>query len=252
MHYPRRTGSAREGFTLIELLVVIAIIAILASILFPVFAQARAKARQASCGSNMKQLGLAFLMYAEDYDGTLPVWGYGDTSSPDNGPAEGFYSWDTVLFAYMKNTKILHCPDNPYGRDARGYAMTRYTGDPYGTDTPLAMDYVPAPSQTVVLSEKGHMAPGINGDSATEHFMQGWGSTFSGQPIADPEYTNMFHSNGKNFLFLDGHVKFYAKDSGPFGYDSGQTCPPSGYGGHPPYESHGPGHCEFYTDWPQD
>src|SRR5688572_21323462 len=68
-----RRGAARQGFTLIELLVVIAIIAILAAILFPVFAQARGKARQTSCLSNLKQLGLAFEQYKQDYDGVYPI-----------------------------------------------------------------------------------------------------------------------------------------------------------------------------------
>src|SRR5579862_6261554 len=69
----RLNRSARYGFTLIELLVVIAIIAILASILFPVFAQAREKARQSSCASNMKQIALATIAYVQDYDGTWPL-----------------------------------------------------------------------------------------------------------------------------------------------------------------------------------
>jgi prepilin-type N-terminal cleavage/methylation domain-containing protein/prepilin-type processing-associated H-X9-DG protein len=252
------TRPRSRGFTLIELLVVIAIIAILAAILFPVFARARAKARQAACSSNLKQLGLAFTMYAQDYDNFLPIWGYGDTSDADNGPDEGFYSWDTVINPYVKNESMLKCPDNPYGRDNRGYAMTRYTGDAYGTDLPLFIDLPPMPSMTVLLSEKGNKPVGVNGDSATEHFMQSWGSTFSGQDwSADPdEYGKMFHNGGKNFLYLDGHVKWHKEGSGPFASDplsGGGTClyDQSGYSGHPNYEDHGPGHCEFYTDWPQ-
>src|SRR5450432_4659449 len=84
----------RRGFTLIELLVVIAIIAILAAILFPVFAQAREKARQASCTSNMKQIGLAILMYAGDYDEQLP-WG------ASNGGG-GLTTWYDLVEPYVK------------------------------------------------------------------------------------------------------------------------------------------------------
>jgi prepilin-type N-terminal cleavage/methylation domain-containing protein len=74
------------AFTLIELLVVIAIIAILAAILFPVFAQARAKARQAACLSNTKQIGNALMMYAQDYDETLPGYRFGESSTPQMNP----------------------------------------------------------------------------------------------------------------------------------------------------------------------
>ncbi len=245
----------RRGFTLIELLVVIAIIAILAAILFPVFSQARAKARQTACMSNLKQLGLGFEMYSQDYDGLLPIWGYGDTSDPDNGPSDGFYSWDTVLQPYLKNQQILRCPDNPYDRDARGYAMTRYTGDAYGVDFPIPKELPPLPSETVLVGEKGHLAVGLNGDSAMEHFMQSNGAAISGQDwrTEEDEWGKMFHNDGKNFLYIDGHVKWHGKGSGPFAYDGGLTCPPAGYTGHALYDTpHAPGHCELWTDWPHD
>jgi prepilin-type N-terminal cleavage/methylation domain-containing protein len=93
MHYSG-TGRRRAGFTLIELLVVIAIIAILAAILFPVFAQAREKGRQASCTSNMKQVGLAVLMYAGDYDETLP-WGASNALTPT-------MTWYDLVEPYVK------------------------------------------------------------------------------------------------------------------------------------------------------
>ncbi|HEV2472336.1 MAG TPA: DUF1559 domain-containing protein, partial [Chthonomonadales bacterium] len=107
----------KRAFTLIELLVVIAIIAILAAILFPVFAQAREKARSISCLSNIKQVGLAMMMYAQDYDEHL-VWAdsYGSyTCYPDwdggtSGPCFGWISWKHPLVPYIKNTQLWTCP----------------------------------------------------------------------------------------------------------------------------------------------
>jgi len=131
----------QSGFTLIELLVVIAIIAILAAILFPVFAQARAKARQASCVSNMKQISLAMLMYAQDYDevlpqpGSLPRWqangaACGDATAmrvPDGTNIvrmmNGGLQW--FLDPYVKNNGIFRCPsdtgENYWGRSSTGW-----------------------------------------------------------------------------------------------------------------------------------
>src|SRR5207302_8702194 len=109
--FPRSRLSA---FTLIELLVVIAIIAILAAILFPVFAQARAKARQAACLSNMRQLGTGLTMYAQDYDETLPLNDYiGNGLAPLIGwrdPRAGD-SWCSGIYPYVKNAQIYVCPE---------------------------------------------------------------------------------------------------------------------------------------------
>src|SRR5205814_7641672 len=95
----------RTGFTLIELLVVIAIIAILAAILFPVFAQARDKARQTACLSNLKQLGLAQSMYSQDYDETLPR---AILQLPDGS----LFPWPLAVAPYTKNTAIFRCPSD--------------------------------------------------------------------------------------------------------------------------------------------
>src|SRR5512140_3644422 len=110
----RMCPDRKKGFTLIELLVVIAIIAILAAILFPVFAQARAKARQTTCLSNLKQLALAGIMYTGDYDGMLPGIGSAPSafcSSSANYLRLHDMEWPTKLYPYVKSFNLFQCPD---------------------------------------------------------------------------------------------------------------------------------------------
>jgi prepilin-type N-terminal cleavage/methylation domain-containing protein/prepilin-type processing-associated H-X9-DG protein len=111
----------RNGFTLIELLVVIAIIAILAAILFPVFAQAREKARAISCASNMKQLAMAVIMYTDDFDEVYPA-GQSDLPDPNNGGAPASFistdawgHWQTMILPYVKAGGVFTCPDDGAG-----------------------------------------------------------------------------------------------------------------------------------------
>src|SRR3712207_8184107 len=108
---PRR--HRQPGFTLIELLVVIAIIAILAAILFPVFAQVREKARQTQCLSNLKQLATTFSLYVQDYDETFPPLGY---RSQENG-TPCFTSISHVISPYQKSTGVWRCLTNPAAWD---------------------------------------------------------------------------------------------------------------------------------------
>ncbi len=109
--HPLSAARGRKAFTLIELLVVIAIIAILAAILFPVFAQAREKARSASCLSNVKQLGLGTMMYHQDYDETFPMGGWNE---PAIGNVVATYGrWYNDVRPYIKNVTIRNCPSAP-------------------------------------------------------------------------------------------------------------------------------------------
>ena len=100
--------NKKNAFTLIELLVVIAIIAILAAILFPVFARAREKARATACTSNLKQLGLAFAQYSQDYDDNVPTSGW--VSAGNNTPWGS--GWAGIVYPYVKSTGVFTCPDD--------------------------------------------------------------------------------------------------------------------------------------------
>ena len=164
----------RNAFTLIELLVVIAIIAILAAILFPVFARAREKARQTSCASNEKQLGLAFLQYSQDYDETFPVGVYGNafttfccySSYPfgDRG-----FGWAGEIYPYVKSTGLYTCPDDPNSSTNAGVAVSYFYNPAIpGTiasagQTPWgvygAVGKLNSPARTVLLGEmQGYFA----------------------------------------------------------------------------------------------
>jgi len=154
----------KKGFTLIELLVVIAIIAILAAILFPVFAQVREKARQISCTSNEKQMGLGLLQYVEDYDEKFPMSQYFSGGNP--------YDWPEAIYPYVKNGSgvnyaagvtlhngqggIFACPSFP-GNQAENYGINQcIAAFGAGTSTPTAsLAQIDAPSDKVAIVEKG-------------------------------------------------------------------------------------------------
>jgi len=192
----------RRGFTLIELLVVIAIIAILAAILFPVFARAREKARQASCTSNLKQIALGGLMYAQDYDEKIPSHGCGWGTRTNGDLCYAFR-----IYPYIKNAQLFTCPSDP----TRGvHPDTRADGNGYGSNlqyvTPRAgrvLAQVTSPSETIWLADAavGYIrAPSCCGISTTTPIC-------ANAPGVDN--IRWRHNEGANFAFVDGHVKWW-------------------------------------------
>jgi prepilin-type N-terminal cleavage/methylation domain-containing protein/prepilin-type processing-associated H-X9-DG protein len=141
--------KARRGFTLIELLVVIAVIAILAAILFPVFAQAREKARQAACLSNERQIGLALMQYTQDNNETYPS---GPFLAPVDGTATGL-GWAGLCWPYVKSTQVYQCPDDA---DVTQTATPQATPVSYSLNSNAAestQSDFSAPASTVLLCE---------------------------------------------------------------------------------------------------
>ena len=203
----------RRGFTLIELLVVIAIIAILAAILFPVFAKAREKARQASCQSNLKQISLAFLQYAQDFDETLPAIRFGDNPG-ESWPWlvwPGLGDWVSLLRGpiqpYMQSQELLRCPSGP----DRGvwdprvhYAYNEYLYNfNNGFSKLSSLSSAPAGVARISLVIESY-ASGIvcdwdNGGAIAD----GMGRVRYG--CYDPWRAN---HEGLNIAYADGHVKF--------------------------------------------
>ena len=211
--------ATRRGFTLIELLVVIAIIAILAAILFPVFARARENARRASCSSNLKQIGLGLIQYSQDYDEQLPPAWIGN-----NGVFPGNARWMDVMQPYVKSIQLFNCPSssqpvyNPASSNTQpgGYSMnaTYYDASVGSPPTPIFdvpaessknLASIPAPSTTIWVADGG----GYNND-----FQTAWANIGSqnvpGVGLGGFTYLQDIpdrHLNTSNVLFCDGHVK---------------------------------------------
>lgn len=198
----------KNGFTLIELLVVIAIIAILAAILFPVFAKAREKARQTQCLSNLKQLGNAVEMYKQDYDETFPLAFYYDSWGDPNT----IHWWMTNLQPYIKNNGILVCPSKSgllsFCRQAdwteNGGIKISYTINDLITMWPSVMSdsSLNSPANMLIIWEGGW--PESNTLDAMDC---NWNSGSS------YNYTSYVHNEGFNALFCDGHTKWLRQHS---------------------------------------
>ncbi len=221
------SGKQRKGFTLIELLVVIAIIAILAAILFPAFARARENARRTSCQSNLKQIGLGILQYAQDYDEKL-MNGEGFRYDIQPGIPS---SWDLVIQPYTKSMQLLVCPSDSrsatyntlgtFGTNLRrSYSMPTYLApdeSPANSSGPngelgVSLARINQPTLTLMAIERGGGGGNNNvGEwfycSTAEGTGQVLGST-NRQVQDGPVGTSTgLHLDTANFLYADGHVK---------------------------------------------
>jgi prepilin-type N-terminal cleavage/methylation domain-containing protein/prepilin-type processing-associated H-X9-DG protein len=211
----RPRPPARAGFTLIELLVVIAIIAILAAILFPVFAAARERARQARCASNLRQIGAAVYQYLQDFDETLPS---------DTGRAE-ILGWKPRIYPYLYSKEVYLCPSNPVGwgafRPGRtsnplppgpedrfpvSYGMNSFLfeigdrDDPHEFFRPVELPEIPDPSRQILVGE-------VKNRFSADFMWPSYFCAFAWEGDGFKESLFFHHRKSMNWLFADGHVK---------------------------------------------
>jgi len=219
---------SRKGFTLIELLVVIAIIAILAAILFPVFAQAREKARQTTCSSNERQLGLAFLQYQQDNDEMFPSGIENPTPTDEYWRGNG---WSSEIFPYVKSTGLYKCPDDSTTPNGAAVPVSYFmNANIAGSGSHGTLAALSAPTSTVLLGEIRTITYDVTKNNATfptdvvaDGADVGWSNgapcpdgtvyatgVLGGQPgfgRADA-WAPRHAGTGSIFLLTDGHVKF--------------------------------------------
>jgi prepilin-type N-terminal cleavage/methylation domain-containing protein/prepilin-type processing-associated H-X9-DG protein len=234
--------TKRRGFTLIELLVVIAIIAILAAILFPVFARARENARRTSCLSNQKQLGLGFLQYFQDYDERFPLLG---KKLGADALAPSYTSWVFTMQPYIKSTQLLRCPNDtsstwvPEGRyfdstivapnnRRTSYKLNGYL--PEGNSTAVQGGNFPhlasiqKPSEVIFLAESPDNSNGpyfhahVYDPPSTSHWLPALNRP------DDLAYAR--HLEGANYTYLDGHAKWHRWEQVWFDDSSGTIKAP--------------------------
>jgi len=227
-----------RGFTLIELLVVIAIIAILAAILFPVFAQAREAARKASCQSNLKQLGNAIKMYSQDFDehlvgggGINPPWGSDGSWNPTTHLQSQQWQW--VIQPYVKNWAVYKCPSDPRTMDENpisycinNIALNDSSGKACGTSDAR----IQFPADCVMLAEGGNGGDTHDGDTPNTMAVRAGGDLTLWNHWNRIAHSNSGwnwsdnlprHGDGNNVLYVDGHVKYMRMV--PCGKNNGRT-----------------------------
>jgi prepilin-type N-terminal cleavage/methylation domain-containing protein/prepilin-type processing-associated H-X9-DG protein len=230
-----RERRQRSAFTLIELLVVIAIIAILAAILFPVFAQAREKARQAACLSNCKQIGLGVMMYAEDWDQSYPLFAHFPTHEP---------MWFQMIQPYIKNENVFTCPsvqrlitEATRPKQMAGWTVPLYSFNGYGVNYLHVIQYGPGdvtgktmgPKRLAGLSRPAETIMIADGQGAKDWTAgMGWNAIYCAAEAGPSWYSKEGldktyaladrHNGGGSYIFADGHVRWMRRDaviSGP-------------------------------------
>jgi prepilin-type N-terminal cleavage/methylation domain-containing protein/prepilin-type processing-associated H-X9-DG protein len=194
----------RRGFTLIELLVVIAIIAILAAILFPVFAKAREKARQSSCLSNLRQMTTAFLSYAQDNDELVP-W-YTDANYRNN--------WYLIVAPYLKSTQIMYCPSISVHSTQTDYGVVYPFVSTVGGAVSIGDIKYPAETGMITETEPQDAVTGLRSTAITSALYLAYspfnwpgGGAASGWSKWALAYPGR-HNGGDNCGFVDGHAKW--------------------------------------------
>lgn len=206
----------RKGFTLIELLVVIAILAILAAILFPVFSQAREKARAATCLSNLRQMALGMRMYAQDYDELYPPHRLGTGAVYPRA-----YTWRAAIFPYLKNVDFQRCPSNAFNRVPtvgevrwvergepfpRSYCMNSagLNANVFDARSDASVD---RPSELIMICECRYGYPNVHPSKESWSSFR-YSSEWNPTPNS-PQGVLQTHQGTSNFVFVDGHVKAF-------------------------------------------
>lgn len=247
--------GVNKAFTLIELLVVIAIIGILAAILFPVFSRVRENARRSSCSSNLKQLSLGIIQYAQDYDTYYPPTSWSGQTGP--GPdgltwTSGMWYWPQLIFSYTKSKQITSCPD---GATTYNFSPNAPVFGHYGANglifnnvgtvqrPPVNEATILTPSTTYMLMDAGTLSmfpyypfhpdayveylPGTGPDSPSK--LVALTATSDAKLRADMDLGR--HFGGLNVSFADGHVKWYQSNAV---LTQAAACPITGNYGSPP------------------